>query len=1554
MPVIDFTVEAGNAFSVLDRFYQQLGKGALALEHMAVNFTKINGKGEEYVTSISGVTDTNQKLTASVQKTAKGVEVLNLKLTELPKTAAAAKKAMKDALKINEAKTARGVLESSFPAAELSRDQADAMRSRISQITSAIERGNVKLDQFQNAVAASTGKLAAGSLSETEQKILNIIKRIETAQEKAKALAAKPTKGGSTVSPAAGLVRLADAKTARNTLEGAFPANGLSRDQADAMRARISQITGAIERGNVKLDQFQNAVAASTGKLAVGSLNETEQKILNIIKRIETAQEKATAKARQQLDKQRTLTGNERFGAATGVRLSRQFASQLELLNPASQERVRRQFEQIQGLFSKGLDKTGYARALAAMQSGTTGTLSKIEAEFRHRMERINVEIGRVGKKGFLNRLFGGGSGGGPGVVEGAGGPNKVIGGLLLAQGIDQAAETIKAAATNTADFQKQIALLRTLSQDTAESFDKWEASILRVSNAVGKSKEEIAASGYDLLSNQITKGVADTETALTKVSRFAVATNSSVNDSVNLLSSIINSFGLDVSHTDDILGKMFTTIDLGRIKASDLANTMGRPAVAAKSLGISFEELDAAMITISQTGLGVEQTNTLITNFFHKLLNPTKELQKHFDDIGVSTGEMYVKQLGLVGVLEDLIKATGGSSAAMSEFFNEIRGEQASNQLTSRIEVLKDALKKLQENKTYGGALSEFTNLPGQRFYQEIESYSNAFLKFKDIALKALLDITDSVGGLSNALVIGTYFATGLGVTVGGLYAVHIFDTMAGEAGTLAAVLTKLGPLLRGAGVIGIGIGIGTGLGTLLADYENAKNAAEILSEEGKAAVEGQSALVVAANLKMAQSNENALKKMQSDALAYVTKVKLALGNLAESQKAAFKTVADELKDSFELVGQALKRVITSGEERERKLVDSIAKRRERLRDTKSKAGDDLYEARLATNKVRVGLGGEDREGRIQKQRISELVAEARKLSRSSNPENIERALETIEKAQGIAQERRTATKSVPLFVGGENVGTIEIMKYVDGNRMANDLIRIRRQLIESATKAQEVALEKQRQQNEVDREESKKLQNAANKVTGFKLTDETGKLNFASPEKAIEERERLIKEYQDQAAAVAGSQNVTPAAALSVAKTLADLRQQTNAQLATYREINNIQIETYRNQEAARKKGEETDKVFQGQIAKVKDLNKEMDEATKEQEKFKNAATASFKALEANASRGTLGGIGKFFSNLTDFDNLGNVKGLTPTDLANKIPVPVQDLLKSANTAVEKGDVEGALGLMDQATAKLKELGATEETLLDKQGKTSTVGEFFKKLRVELSLLLNAEERFKAAGIVSDNQVAQGGRMVEMLNKFSTSYGSVSAAAEKFATVSETSFQAVNREANQMVSSLSTALQQLQALTVVAENLRGATNELRQGVSPSLAEPRKAPEKELVGPLPYLFGGPVGHFAEGGFMHDFASGRYARGSDRNPAMLADGESVNNQRATSRFAAQIIAMNAGFEPSFAGAKRGESGQQYTFGDIHVHTKGGDSAAKTTREIGAAMKREIRRGSLNL
>lgn len=1455
MPVIDFSVVAGNAFSVLEGFRQKVNAGAISMESLVTNFTKVNAAGSEYITSMSGVTDSNQKLTVTVKQTAKGVEILGQKLTELPKAAAIARKAMTAALNIREARSAREVLESTFSTAGLSREQIDAQRSRISQITSLIERGRATLVQFQSAVFASTNSTYASALTETEQRILNIIKRIESASQR------------------------------------------------------------------------------------------------------------ATNKARESLASQRGTAIATDFGGRAAARLDRRLAPQIQLLDPAAQERVRNQIAQIQGLFNKGLDPAGYLRAFRAVRTGVRDSLTATEEEVRHRLERIRIEVNRGNQGSFLNKIFGGGPGGGQGLLAASGGGsnNRAIAALLLAEGVDKAAAVIRNASQDTAEFEKQISLLRTLSQDTADSFDKWQDSILRVSSAVGKSKEEIASAGYDLLSNQITKSADDTEQALTKTSRFAIATNSTVTDSVNLLSSVINSFGKDVSDTDDILAKLFTTIDLGRVKASDLANTFGRPGVAAKSLGLSFEELGAAMITISQTGLGVEQTNTLITNVLHKLINPTEELQKHFDELGVSTGENYARQLGLVGVLEDLIKTTGGSTAELSKFFNEIRGEQGIVQLTSRINVLKDALSKLQDNKTYGGALKEFEQNTGQRFQEEMTRFTNAFIKFKEIALDALIYVTDGVGGLSNALVGATFLATGLGTVFAGLYGAHIFEKLTGStvafANALNLVKLATPPIL-------IGTAVGVGLGALYASHQNSAHAAEILSGKANEIAQGQAQAAAEINARLAKSNIEDLKKAQTEALSYVSKIKVGFQDLAAAEKEAFQTVAQELRNDFELVNQAFKRIINEGEQREQQFINNIAGKRNQIINIKDKAREDAYEAALNRNRVAVGLGQPDREGRLQLGRIGQLTREANRLVETGAPEDVERARRLFDEAQQVAQRRRNETTNVPVFTGrgtrrSRNGGfsNVQILKYADGERIAKQLVEDRLKLEDKIERSQERQLTRQRQQNQIDREALKTIQDKANNVTGLKLFDATGKLNYKTPEAALEARDKAIAAYQKSLKDTIDNSHVTPAARIALKKTLEDTTAETTKQIEDYKKITDAQIATYQAQERSKKLAEETSAQFDQQIAKQKDLKREMDAAAADSSKYMQQALASIGTLQENANRGVLGGAGKLFGALANVDlKTGLVKGVSPEQLANRIPIETQKNLNSAQESLEKGRPAEALAFIDEGYKKLKQLGDESEEIYDKTGKLVTVGEFIKRLRVEISLLMDAEDRFKTAGIVSDNQVVQTQNLTKTLAGFATQYLNSKTIQEQFEQTGVAAFRNINTEAAGLVGNLDSMLKVMNEMTTTAENLVRIRDQISKGVVPSLRVNTLQPEVGPPGPPKgEHLGGFVQHFASGGFLQDFYSGKYASGTDRNPTMLADGESVNNPRATARFAAQIIAMNAGFEPSFATSKRAESSStSYSFGDIHLHVKSGDSAAKTTRELGAAMKREIRRGSLSL
>ena len=83
----------------------------------------------------------------------------------------------------------------------------------------------------------------------------------------------------------------------------------------------------------------------------------------------------------------------------------------------------------------------------------------------------------------------------------------------------------------------------------------------------------------------------------------------------------------------------------------------------------------------------------TLLVNLEQKLLKPTKDLQALYDELGVGTGDVFIKTNGLAGALEIIRQKTGGSTAAVAKYFNEIRGNQAYNILTDQMDAFKRGL---------------------------------------------------------------------------------------------------------------------------------------------------------------------------------------------------------------------------------------------------------------------------------------------------------------------------------------------------------------------------------------------------------------------------------------------------------------------------------------------------------------------------------------------------------------------------------------------------------------------------------------------------------------------------------------------------------------------------------------------------------------------------------------------------------------------------------------------------------------------------------------------
>ena len=174
---------------------------------------------------------------------------------------------------------------------------------------------------------------------------------------------------------------------------------------------------------------------------------------------------------------------------------------------------------------------------------------------------------------------------------------------IVFTQAVVRALNTLRRTFQETAaeatEFQRQIALTRTI-DDSGQSFAQLAGSVRSVSDAFNIPLLEVAGGLYQTISNQV-GDAAQSLQFLTEASKFAKATDSSLTNSVDLLSGALKSYNLSVDDAGKVSSIFFKTIDLGRVSSQSLGNTFGRVGPVAAQLGVSLEETGSAIAAISE-----------------------------------------------------------------------------------------------------------------------------------------------------------------------------------------------------------------------------------------------------------------------------------------------------------------------------------------------------------------------------------------------------------------------------------------------------------------------------------------------------------------------------------------------------------------------------------------------------------------------------------------------------------------------------------------------------------------------------------------------------------------------------------------------------------------------------------------------------------------------------------------------------------------------------------------------------------------------------------------
>lgn len=201
---------------------------------------------------------------------------------------------------------------------------------------------------------------------------------------------------------------------------------------------------------------------------------------------------------------------------------------------------------------------------------------------------------------------------------------------------------------------------------------DEFNTPILQVANAQ-----------YTALSNGFTTAAESTR-VLEAGLRFAKIGISSATQGVDLLTSSLNAYGQTSEQVDELNGKMFKTVDLGRLIGSDLASGFGRVAPAMRAVGVSMDEILAGMSSITIAGSKPSEATTQLRAVASALLKPSEAAKEAFHKLGVESGQELVEAKGLQGALQAMIGTTDGTAASVAKLFQNVRALNGVLRLTS------------------------------------------------------------------------------------------------------------------------------------------------------------------------------------------------------------------------------------------------------------------------------------------------------------------------------------------------------------------------------------------------------------------------------------------------------------------------------------------------------------------------------------------------------------------------------------------------------------------------------------------------------------------------------------------------------------------------------------------------------------------------------------------------------------------------------------------------------------------------------------------------------
>lgn len=252
----------------------------------------------------------------------------------------------------------------------------------------------------------------------------------------------------------------------------------------------------------------------------------------------------------------------------------------------------------------------------------------------------------------------------------------------------------VKGLITDTENFDTELTQVATLVDTTQVNIDQMSDSLFEMAGAMG-TVGELTQGTYMEISSSVPAKNALNE--LTEAAKFAAGGQAELRDSVNLGTTVLNTYGEAAGGTGHVFDVLWQVIKDGKTTARELAAYMGQGIPIWKEAGMSFEETGASLAVMTQISGNTSISVTALRGILSEVIKPSQEAAKEAERIGANFSVAAIKSMGFENWLRHLLDAVQKNNGDMATLFGRVEALNGIYQLTrNNLQNFTDEMQKM------------------------------------------------------------------------------------------------------------------------------------------------------------------------------------------------------------------------------------------------------------------------------------------------------------------------------------------------------------------------------------------------------------------------------------------------------------------------------------------------------------------------------------------------------------------------------------------------------------------------------------------------------------------------------------------------------------------------------------------------------------------------------------------------------------------------------------------------------------------------------------------